>query len=138
MKTIATSEPNAGLTVLQKEVFNAAKEHASQSDDATIDETFHSYSHLSKKGEQDNEQREITMENAYMATQEVLREWQVNLSSCDENLIYSRYFEPTWKNYASDQGQIIGAKQSVDFMRSYIGAITEELQQPKDEAEAYA
>lgn len=113
LKTVATSEPNMGLSQLQKDVFNAAKEHATKSDDAAIDETFHTYSHLSKKGsteENQDESREITMENAYMATQEVLREWSVNLSGCDENLIYSRFFEPTWKSYASDQGQIIGAK----------------------------
>lgn len=140
LKTIATSEPNTGLSQLQKEVFNAAKEHASKSDDAAIDETFHSYSHLSKKGnaeEQSDEAREITMENAYMATQEIMREWSVNLSACDENLIYSRYFEPTWKSFASDQGQIIGAKQATDFMRSYVSAITDELQ-PKEETESYA
>ena len=70
LQPLPTSEPNSGLSDLQKEVLSAAKEHASKSDDAAIDEAFDSYSHVTKKGdkEQQNGQRDITMENAYMAT----------------------------------------------------------------------
>ena len=68
LKTVPTAEANSGLSQVQKDVFNAAKEHASKSDDAMIDEVFHSYSHLSKKGSEAEESRDITMENAYMAT----------------------------------------------------------------------
>jgi hypothetical protein len=66
------------------------------------------------------------MENAYMASNEVFRLWQVDLSNEDDNIMYKNYFEPAWNNYATNQAQIIGADQSVDFMRSYINSITGE------------
>jgi hypothetical protein len=66
------------------------------------------------------------MENAYMASNEVFRLWQVDLSNEDDDIMYKKYFEPTWSNYASNQGTVIGSDQSVDFMRSYINSITGE------------
>lgn len=58
-----------------------------------------------------------------MASQEVLRAWSVELDNAADTRIYSQYFEPTWKRYATKRGTVIGADQSVDFMRAFLGAV---------------
>lgn len=101
------AEPKSGLTALQRRVFMAAKEHSTKRDDLHIDAVFESYAHKSK---QDPKQKVITMENAYMATQDLLQEdWHVPMSEKDEIYMFSHYFEPTWNNHASNQKQLIGA-----------------------------
>lgn len=74
--------------------------------------------------EQPDTSPELTEENAYLASKAVLRAWSVELSSAADSRLYTQYFEPTWRKYATKRGTVIGADQSVDFMRAYLSAVT--------------
>lgn len=58
-----------------------------------------------------------------MATQEVLKAWNVDLDNETESRYYNQFFDPTWKRYATKRSTVIGSNQSVDFMRAYLGSI---------------
>lgn len=107
------------------------QDHSTVGDDKVIKKIFNKYSY-SPKDKSNNEdaifetsknEKELTEENAYMATEDVLRKWNVELDSETESRFYSQYFDPTWKRYATKRSTVIGFDQAVDFMRGYLSAI---------------
>lgn len=68
-----------------------------------------------------------------MASQEVLRLWSIDLESQTESHYYTQFFDPTWKQYATNRGTVIGSDQSVDFMRAYLNSVSSGQQESPEE-----
>ena len=65
------------------------------------------------------------MENAYMASSEVLKAWGAGIEESEEGRLYNQYFEPTWRSFASKLDLVIAEGNSVNFMRAYLTAASE-------------
>lgn len=108
-KGLDVEESSSALLQLQKKVGAALSEHSKSDDDLEIDSVFHSYSHyvpqtghdLAQEEAADQQLRSIGQDNAYQASQEVLRQWIVDLDNDEEQILYKRYFLPAWKRHES-------------------------------------
>jgi hypothetical protein len=120
----------SGLKGVEKKLYFVAQAHSTLADDHEIKTIFGKYAYSPTKsgsedssGSESDAAQELTEENAYMASRAVLRAWSVELDGAADSRVYSQYFEPTWKSYATKRGTVIGADQSVGFMRAFLGAI---------------
>ena len=123
----------SGLSGIEKKIYFVIQDHSTLADDKDIKDVFSKYAFSPKAGsgdsassQQSESAEELTEENAYMAALEVLRAWSLELDNAADSKIYQQYFEPTWKRYATKRGTVIGADQSVDFMRAFLQAISTE------------
>lgn len=125
-----SEEESGELVQLQKKIGAVLAEHSKSDDDLDIDAIFHSYSHyiphtahdLAQEEAADQQLRDINQDNAYQASQEVLRQWIYDLDTKDEQALYKQYFLPAWHRHETD-GKI-NINQSVDLMRDYLGSVT--------------
>lgn len=120
----------SGLKGVEKKLYFVAQEHSTLADDHEIKRIFDKYAYTPSKsgseessGSESDAAQELTEENAYLASRAVLRAWAVELDGAADSRVYSQYFEPTWKSYATKRSTVIGADQSVGFMRAFLGAI---------------
>lgn len=58
---------------------------------------FHSFSHL-KTGPEEDGDRELNLESAILAQQELFRKWDVDLSDSEENKLVKEYITPEFES----------------------------------------
>ena len=87
----------SGLDGVEKKLYYVIQDHSTVKDDKLIKKIFNKYSYApkSKSGDEDsfsaplNREKELTEENAYMAVQEVLKTWNVDLDTETDSRFYS-------------------------------------------------
>lgn len=107
----------SGLQGIEKRLYFVIQEHSTIGDDKVIKKIFSKYAYTPKDKQSDDDsllqssrsEKELTEENAYMATEEVLKQWNVDLDSETESRFYTSYFDPTWRRYATKRSTVIGS-----------------------------
>lgn len=118
---------------MRKKIYDAAQNRPIESvDDSELMEMFHGYSKLIQSAAEDNvasganddDDRELSEENAQEALFEGLRKWNIELNEEEEKKIKDTYFTQQWNLFRNPSNNQLRLGDSVNLFRAIVKDIS--------------
>ena len=106
--------------VLDKELNQIRNNHQTATDNAIIDEYFHSHSHMQSE---DDETRFLDKDQVQAAEEELMNRWDFTATPEQQTLFQQTHFNPTWDKFNTDG--VMNLELAQDFVDSLLSPTTE-------------